>query len=50
LPHEESLHNSSPVAGNLIERYIRFHGLREDVELVFISPEELQAMIDAEMP
>lgn len=50
LPHEEYLHNSSPVAGNLIERYIRFHGLREEVTLAFISPEELQAMIDAEIP
>lgn len=50
LPNEEYLHNSSPNAGNLMERYIRFHGLREDVKLAFISPEELMTMIEAEMP
>ena len=50
LPNESYLHNSTPDEGNLPERYILFHGLREDITLEFVSREELAKMIEMQMP
>ena len=50
LPNEEYLHNSSPTGGNLIERYILFYGLREDVTLEFVPSQELKQMISEQIP
>ena len=49
LPHEEYLHHSAPDHGNLIKRYIAFHGLNPDTTFEFVPVEELGAMISQKM-